>query len=271
MARQTWKGLGDKERRVLATLAALERPAVTAGDVVGELGLARAPANLALSRLARKGWLKRLKRGVYAVLPLADRSSGMAIGDPLATAMHLFGPCYVSGWTAAEHWDLTEQVHNTVIIYSARPQRKSAQRIGGVNYRVRRIPASRVFGTTRQWSGTVAIEIADVHRTLIDILDAPEMGGGGRQMLDIARAYWKKPAADASALLRIAERLGRGTVFKRLGFTTETFGRANQRWFEDCRKHLSAGVSLLDPSGPARGRIVSRWRLRINVPLPELP
>jgi predicted transcriptional regulator of viral defense system len=183
--------------------------------------------------------------------------------------MQLFEPCYISGWTAAEHWDLTDQVHNAVVVYSARPQRRRMQRIGGVNYQVRRIPASNMFGTTRQWSGMVAIEMANVHRTLIDILDTPKMGGGGRQMLDIAVAYWKKPSADARVLLGMAERLGRGTVFKRLGFTTEMFGKADEHWFADCRKQLSSGVSLLDPSGPRRGRILSRWRLRINVPLPE--
>jgi len=267
--RNALKGLGDKERRVLAALAALERPAVSVDDAVQELELDRAAANLVLSRLARKGWLRRLRRGVYTVLPLSARSEKAGISEPLATAMHLFGPCYISGWTAAEHWDLTEQLHNAVVVYSPKPQRRAMQTIGGVNYRVRRIQPGAIFGTTREWSGTVAVEMADIHRTVIDILDAPEMGGGGRQMLDIVRAYWAKQSADARILLRMADRLERGTVFKRLGFTTETFGLADERWFEDCRKHLSAGVSLLDPAGPTRGKIVSRWRLRINVPLPE--
>jgi predicted transcriptional regulator of viral defense system len=119
------------------------------------------------------------------------------------------------------------------------------------------------------WSGTVAVEIADIHRTLIDILDVPELGGGGRQMMDIVQAYWAEPAADARILLKMAERLQRGTVFKRLGFTTETFGRMDQRWSQACRQHMSEGVSLLDSAGPERGQIVSRWRIRINVPLPE--
>ncbi len=269
MKRVALKGLGDKERRVLAALAALERPAVSVEDVVKELELDRAAANLVLSRLARKGWLRRLRRGLYTVLPLSARSARAGIDDPLATAMRLFEPCYISGWTAAEHWELTEQLHNSVVVYSTKPQRRAMQAIAGVTYRVRRVRPDDIFGTTRLWAGTVAVEMADIHRTLIDILAAPEMGGGGRQMLDIVRAYWEKPTADARVLMDMAERLERGTVFKRLGFTTEVFGRAEERWFEACRRQLSAGVSLLDPGGPARGRIVSRWRLRINVPPPE--
>jgi predicted transcriptional regulator of viral defense system len=88
-------------------------------------------------------------------------------------------------------------------------------------------------------------------------------------MLDIVRAYWGNPSADSRTLLKIAERLHRGTVFKRLGFTSELFGRVDKRWLEACRTHLSAGVSLLDPAGPVRGRILTRWKLRINVPVLE--
>lgn len=261
------KGMGEMERRVVAALAALERPTVTAVDVTEALPMKREAANLVLSRLARKGWLKRLRRGMYSVLPLSARSDRIAIDDPLAAAMKLFEPCYISGWSAAEHWDLTEQIHNAIVVYSAKPQRRSTQSLGGVTYRVRRIKSDAIFGTTKLWSGTVAVELADVHRTVVDILDAPEMGGGGRQMIDIVRAYWAKPAADPHILLNLALRLGHGALFKRLGFTTERFGTADEGWSKVCREHLSAGVSLLDPQGPSRGPIVTRWRLRINVPI----
>lgn len=263
-------GLGEAEREVLSALAALERPAVTADDVVRLLGKKRSAANLLLSRLARKGWLRRLRRGLYAVVPLSSRSGQPIVEDPLAVAMELFAPCYISGWTAAEHWDLTEQIFNAVVVYSAKPQRRALQHIGGVTYRVRRVPEEAIFSTSRIWSGTAAIEMATVHRTVIDVLDAPEMGGGGRQMLEIVQAYWRRRDADGGTVLDLAAHLGRGSIFKRLGFTAERFAQPANAWLEACRAQLSAGVSLLDPSGPRRGPIVSRWRLRINVPMEGL-
>jgi predicted transcriptional regulator of viral defense system len=267
----TLKGLGQGERRLLAALAALERPAVTAADLPFVPAKGRPAANLALSRLARKGWLTRLRRGVYAVVPLSSRTTAPVVEDPLAVAMHLFAPCYVSGWTAAEHWGLTEQVSNVVVVYSARPQRRAIQCIGGVTYRVRHIRPTTIFGIAQIWSGTVAVQIATIHRTLIDVLDAPDMGGGGRQTLDIARAYWTKSSADPDELLQLARRLGRGVVFKRLGFTAERFGRVDSRWLDQCRVGVSSGVSLLDPAGPRRGPTLGRWRLRINVPIDDAP
>ena len=260
-------GLGESERAVLTALAALERPTVTAEDLVQRFAMSRQAANLTLSRLARKGWLTRLRRGVYAVVPLSSPSGRVTLDDPLAVAMSLFAPCYISGWTAAQHWELTEQIYNVVVVYSAKPQRRSSQEVAGVTFRVRRVPEESIFGTTKIWSGTTPVLMATVHRTLIDVLDTPEMGGGGRQMLDIARGYWKRPDRSPDALLELATRLGRGTVFKRLGFTAERFGDPTDAWFERCKAGLSSGVSLLDPAGPERGPLVSRWHLRVNLPV----
>ncbi|MEX1258819.1 MAG: type IV toxin-antitoxin system AbiEi family antitoxin domain-containing protein [Gemmatimonadota bacterium] len=264
------RGLGEQERSVLALLASLERPVVGADDVLARTQMGRKAVNLILSRLAAKGWLRRLRRGAYAVIPLSSRSGSHVIEQPLAAAMELFAPCYISGWTAAEHWDLTEQISNTVVVYSAKPQRKSEQTLGGVHYRVRRIPEAAIFGTTRIWSGTTPVEVADLHRTLIDVLDVPEMGGGGRQTLDIARSYWGRDDADADVLLALATRLGRGSVFKRLAFTAEQFGNPKRSWLDACRSRMSAGLTLWDPQGPKRGPIVSAWRLRVNVPSDDL-
>ncbi|MFQ5473593.1 MAG: type IV toxin-antitoxin system AbiEi family antitoxin domain-containing protein [Dehalococcoidia bacterium] len=262
-------GLGETERTVLSGLAALERPAVGAADVVRQLGLSRKAANLILSRLARKGWLTRLRRGVYAVVPLSSPVGEPVVEQPLAVAMELFAPCYISGWTAAQHWELTEQISNTIVVYSAKPQRRADQIAGGVNFRVHRVIDDAIFGTTKVWSGTVSILMASMHRTVIDVLDTPELGGGGRQTHDIVRSYWKHPDREPAELLDLAERLGRGSIFKRLGFTAERFGQPDAEWLARCEAGLSTGIALLDPSGPKRGPIVSRWRLRVNIPVNE--
>ena len=65
------------------------------------------------------------------------------------------------------------------------------------------------------------IAIADIHRTIIDILDDPELGGGGRQVIDIVKEYFQKSDADPDVLCQYAEKLGNGAVFKRLGFIAE--------------------------------------------------
>src|ERR1043166_3899118 len=86
------RGLGRAERSVLSALAAQERPMVTADDVVRRFCGSRQAANLPLSRRARKGWLRRLRRGGYAVVPLSSASRQPVVEDPLAVAMSLYAP-----------------------------------------------------------------------------------------------------------------------------------------------------------------------------------
>ncbi len=267
--RASLKGLGESEREILSALAALEQPTLSVDEVLDLFDLSRQAANLMLSRLARKGWLRRLRRGVYTIVPLSSSSSQPVVENPLTVAMRLFKPCYISGWTAAEHWDLTEQIHNVVVVYSSTPQRKSIQEIGGVKYRIRRVPEETIFGTIRLWYGRVPVQMASPERMIIDILNAPEMGGGSRQTLDIVRAYWRGARKDPENLMSCAEKLGRGSVFKRLGFTAELFGDPDPGWTDRCLHGLTKGIALLDPSGPRGGQTASRWRLRINIPLED--
>lgn len=263
------KGLGESERKILTALTALEQPTLSVDDVLDRFDLNRQAANLMMSRLARKGWLRRLRRGVYAIVPLSSSSSQPVVENPLTVAMRLFKPCYISGWTAAEYWDLTEQIYNVIVVYSSTPQRKAIQEIGGVKYRIRRVPEDTLYGTVRLWYGRVPVQMASPERMIIDILDAPEMGGGCRQTLDTVRAYWRRTQKNTENLISCAEKLGRGSVFKRLGFTAELFNNPDPEWTDRCLNGLTKGITLLDPSGPRKGPTTSRWRLRINVPLED--
>ena len=65
------------------------------------------------------------------------------------------------------------------------------------------------------------MQVSDVHRTMIDMLDEPAAGGGIRHVNDCLLAYFRRPDADTAKLVRYAERIGTGAIFKRLGFLAE--------------------------------------------------
>ena len=262
------KGLGTKERDILRILVASGKPAFAVQDVLERLGVSRAYGNLMLSRLQKKGWLQRVRHGVYSIVPLHSQTGEPLPEEPLAIAMSLFTPCHISGWTAAEHWDLTEQVSNALVVCTEKRQRGALQTLGRVKY-LTRFTKDTDTGVTNIWEGSSRVRIADPSRLVVDLLTSPKLGGGGRQTLDIVRAYWRSEHAHGETLLSYAHRLGSGALFKRIGFTAERFGRVSEKWMRECRSGLSSGISLLDPSGSKRGRIVSRWNLKVNVPLPE--
>ena len=131
------------------------------------------------------------------------------------------------------------------------------------------MPEDKLFGTLRVWLGSQRVEVADPSRLLVDCLADPLLGGGGRHVIDVVRAYWRSEHADPELLLRHAMQFGVGSVFKRLGFLTERFGSAPDFWLDACRAQITHGISDLDPAGPKRGPIVSRWNLRVNLPVAD--
>ncbi|MCG8480406.1 MAG: type IV toxin-antitoxin system AbiEi family antitoxin domain-containing protein [Spirochaetales bacterium] len=238
-------------------------------DVSDIEGVDRSTSNAILSRLAKKGWLQRLLRGKYVVIPVGAATDTPAVEFAWHIAAVLYDPCMVSGWSAAEHWGLTDQIFNVVSIVTAKPQRTRNQNVGGVRFRIRTLPEEKIFGATNVWFGSAKARVADAHRTLIDIFDVPDLGGGGRHVVDIAKEYWRSRYADDDKLLDYAERFGRGTVFKRLGLMAEQYGTASEEWIRRCMAGCSRGVSLFDPHAPRTGPIRSRWQIRVNIPLAE--
>jgi len=268
MIHQELSGLSLQEREIISHFSALEQDALSVNELLQFHPFKRDTANQILSRLAKKGWLQRLKHGVYAIVPLSSTTATPAIENVWPLAMSLFKPAFISGWSAAEHWDLTEQIFNSVSIATLAPQRESIQVIGNITFRTRMLKKEQFFGAKMVWFGSKIVEIADPSRTLIDILDLPSFGGGGRHMVDVVRQYWHSALRNPDLLLDYAIRYNRGSVFKRLGFLAEKFGApVSEQWIDSCRKNITKGISYLDPDGPKSGPIISKWNLRINLPI----
>jgi predicted transcriptional regulator of viral defense system len=73
-------------------------------------------ARKALSRLERRGWLKRLERGLYLVVPLDAGPIGHWSEDPLVIVAQLAPESAVAYWSALHYWGMTEQIPRTIFV-----------------------------------------------------------------------------------------------------------------------------------------------------------
>ncbi|MCK5137835.1 MAG: type IV toxin-antitoxin system AbiEi family antitoxin domain-containing protein [Bacteroidales bacterium] len=268
MKNSSMRGLSNQEREFISIFSANEEVTVDANDIIEIRSISKEAANQILSRLAKKGWLQRVKHGTYTIVPLSSLSANPMIEEVWPLVVKLYKPAFLSGWTAAEHWDLTEQVFNSVSLVTQNQQRKSIQNISGIRVKIRVIKEERFFGMTNIWFGRNQVEIADPSRLIIDILDMPEFGGGGRHTTDIVKAYWNSDMHNADLILEYAIRYGKGSVLKRLGFLAEAFSApVSKKWIRECNRHIKTGISDLDPGSPSKGRISGKWNLRINLPV----
>lgn len=257
-------GIGAKNRERLAVLHRTLPGPFTADDAAAALGISHAEAARIAGYLASKGWLSRVRRGLFTVVPLEANVPDAWRADPWLVAARVFAPCYIGGWSACEHWGLTEQLFRSILVVSAEPQRRAQVTVQGTEFRVATRNPEKLFGTRKVWRGHDRVEVSDPTRTLVDVLDDPSIGGGIRNVADVVQVYFLGDHRDDDLLVSYADRLGNRTVFKRLGFLLEILDVGASDLTETCLSRRSAGLAKLDPSIRRSGRITKRWGLRIN-------
>ncbi|MBI2813354.1 MAG: hypothetical protein HYX71_03635 [Opitutae bacterium] len=234
-------------------------------DATGVLGVEVARVRRLLAKFASQGWLARIRRNAYRTVPLGASAPSEWREDPWLVAAHTFAPCYLAGWTACEHWGLTEQLFRDVVVVTSRLVRNREEEIQGTRYLLNVRRRGAFFGLRNVWRAQLAVPVSDPTRTAVDLLDSPALGGGIRSVGDILGAYFRGAHRDDKLLLDYAKKLGNRTVYKRLGYFIESLNVEAPAVADACREKQSSGVSLLDPAGPRSGRIISRWNLRLNV------
>src|SRR2546426_8162519 len=102
-------GIGATGRAELTRVLRSGRRFVTPADVAEALDVDAEAAAKKLSRWAADGWLRRARRGLYIPVPVDASNPAAWSEDALIVATAIWSPCYFTGWTAANHWALTEQ------------------------------------------------------------------------------------------------------------------------------------------------------------------
>lgn len=261
-------GISKTGRARMARILQRTTGPIRASDAATALGMDPKQASWLLASWVRRGWLQRIARGVYVPVPIEARTGTRPAADPWAVAATVFAPCYVTGWSAAEHWDLTEQLYRVTAIVSARALRRRRTQAGGAEFLVitRQLPAE---GRVPTWRGTVRVDVADPSLTLIDMLDDPRLGPGIREAARSLAAYLRSARRDDDSLIRMADARGNGAVFKRLGWLLERLAPSEADLQDACLGRLTQGYARLDPSVSAPGPRRTRWRVIENVAITD--
>ncbi len=253
-------GLGKLDRSRLASLIKKEGAAITVKQAAALLSVHENKARFLLGTWCRKGWLSRVKRGVYVVVPLQSTTPDVMVDEPWVLGQFLFNPCYIGGWSAAAHWDFTEQIFDTTFILTTKKVHVREQALKGVRYQIKTIKKERLFGTKKIWIENKSVEVSDPTKTIIDILNDPILAGGGRMMTDMFTAYMRSEHKSTDLLLKYATQMDSGALFKRLGLLLERIFPNEKELIQNCRLKKRSGYSQLDPSNPGK-TLITQWGL----------
>ena len=230
------------------------------------LNISRRAAAVRLAALSKRNSLRRVRRGLFVVLPLEAEPGGPAIAeDPWIVAREAFPPCYIGGWSAAEHWGLTEQVFRSTLVVTAASVRLRTVELLGHDFQLFRVPKDRLRGAMLVWRGTERVAVSSPERTIVDGLRHPALLGGVRHLADIMREYGTTRGHDFAKLTSAARDFGAGVVWKRLGYLAEVISPEERALRDEARRRMTTGNIRLDPGVRGRGRLVRRWRLWVNV------
>ncbi|HEY3081770.1 MAG TPA: type IV toxin-antitoxin system AbiEi family antitoxin [Chloroflexota bacterium] len=216
-------GLSSRE---LALLSEWEMDGVTRVrpcDLAERLG-EPAVARKTLARLAAKRALDRVAKGVYAVRPLRAVGQPWAWSSAASVAHAMAGQTYyVGGAVALTLHRLTTQVNHAVVDVFV-PAQRDDRSIDGVRVRFHTAAwkDAFAFGVTTVEVDGVPVAVSDPERTLLDVLDRPELVGGAAAAVDAFRTGIAR--VDAAHLAEHAARWGRISLRQRAGYLLEQAG-----------------------------------------------
>ncbi len=207
-----------------------------------------------LSRLEKKGWIERIEKGKYIVIPLGAEKGKYTLNE-FVLGSYLVDPCIISYWSALNYYGFTEQIPRTVFIQTTSRKKHQEVTIFGVPYKIIRMKERKIFGVEKAWFEDIKINLTSREKTIIDCLDKPQYAGG---IIEVAKAL-RTEEYDKDILVKYAKRIRNSGVIRRLGYICEFLQIPIVLPKIKTRNYLK-----LDPILPETNELNAKWHLIIN-------
>ncbi len=220
-------------------------------------------ANNLLAHHLASGRLVRVRRGLFATVPPGLDASAVVV-DPYLLATKLAADAVVAYHAALQFhgkaYSLSSRFAYLTRSRARRFRHRDAEFVP-VQLPVPLRKRSDLGGGIReQRHAGGLVRVTTLERTLVDVLDAPEHGGGWEE---IWRSLESVEFFDLDAVIGYALQLGSALTVARVGFFLDQHRDSlmvEDRHLEALRAHAPAQPRYLDPQREP-GKLVSRWNL----------
>jgi len=214
------RSLSSNEAKVVLDLEWRNQATVRLAEIEAALGCSPAYARYVAHRLVHKGWLERLRPGLYQLVPAERGREGVADTNPLAAGALLVAPYFYSFGTACTHHGLTEQVFSEV--YVATLSRLRPRIVRGKRYMFVTVRESAFVGFSEVKVLGAPVRMATVERAVLDAVDRPRYAGGIGEVSHIVARAIRRLSWDA--LLELLRLFRKPALSQRLGYLLEFHG-----------------------------------------------
>ncbi len=215
-----------------------------------------------LYRLSKANHIKNIKPGLY--FPVSDKSllADEAISDPWILVPYVFPSCYIGGWSALNYWGLTDQLYlKTAVFRNSNTVTRNRSFIG-YEYALFKSILCVDIGNDIVWRENINVPISDVHKTVIDVINAPISGGGVYSVAESLKTYFEE-FYDEGIFINYLESIENNTFFKKLGFFVDFVKGPHHTLCNLSKKRISKGYTYLVDKDKNK-KLITRWNLFVE-------
>ena len=240
---------------------------VETGDLVRALGISSIQERKLLSRLALRGLIVRVRRGLYLVPPRLPLGGRWSPGEALALTTLIEdhnGQYQISGPNAFYRYGWDNQVPNRTYVYNNRIS--GERQIGPVSLTLMKVAEKRL-GATEMVSTPDGIDLvySSRSRALMDaVYDWSRFNTLPRAYLWIEKDL-KRGQTLAAELIEVTVQYGNQGTLRRIGKLLELQG-IQPSLLRKVRKALRPSSSIIPwiPDKPKRGKTDRSWGIVLN-------
>ena len=219
----------------------------------------------------KTGRIVRIRRGLYAVIPLESDSDSYPI-DPYLITSRLARDSVLSHHTALQFHGRSHTVWQQFSYQATRPADPLTFRSNV--FRGTRFPSAlvnrdaRMFDVLTLERANVSLRVASLERTLVDVLNRPRLSGGWEE---VWRSLESVEFFDLDRMVEYALLLNNATTVARVGFFLEQHRdvlMVDEAHLARLRHHRPRRPHYLDRARRG-GRLVTEWNLVVPTDVME--
>lgn len=207
--------LSSNEFKIYLESKQMNKKLISANDVADMLNVSKAKAYYHLYKMNKKGFIKRLKNGLYIFYPdnLLFKVQNY-VEDPLYVLKRLVKPYFASHYTALNLHGLAQRSINTLYVTTT----KNVKPLTQETYIIKPVIVSEkyFFGYEKMKFGSGLINVSNLERTIIDIVNRPDLAHGFE---DIIKALLDIDVKlDYSKLFEYLLKFNKKILFQKIGY-----------------------------------------------------
>lgn len=217
-----------------------------------------------LKQYVAAGRLVNVRRGLYARVPEGETANRFQV-DPYLIASRLSKDAVIAYHSALQLLGKAHSVSSRITYLSA--QRAKPFEFQGTRFVPVLVPSSLRSlpdfggGLRDEPRGGMSVRVTSYERTLVDVLDVPDYGGGWEE---IWRSLESVEFFDLDLVVDYALRLGSALTIARVGFFLEQHREAlmaEERHLETLQAHAPKRRQYFERRQGKGGKLIHRWNL----------